>query len=588
MIKVMALACLLAVSVSGLNHSPKHQSSFLQSAISRGEKPSGEAMGAVSPVSTTLKCIINLTIQYLVVYTVLSLVRTYHDISGSPRGKLEQTLKTAAMTVNFAAPLCVLFIGCRMRVLWLTQGTGNPPEWVQYCMLGCAYAVLATTLTVCVIPVFTGADPKINEKSGVLEDENPFKNNILAYAFTALRYLCLIGLYGGFAGVCYGIIMFEPPKGTWEGEIPPVSPAVACTMNMSIQFLAVYFLAQVARSYSQLTGQKTTKFESVMEQAAFTVNMAPMLCILFLGARMRALQMDPINGAPQRWAQNCFYMCTYALMANTLLAILVPLVMNGEAKFDDKGLGDVQFEVQHKMLGTCLTILRFVIMLSIYGGFTAVIYSIFTIEHPDGAEKTPPISPTMQCVINLTVQFFFVYGILWVFITLQTFNVNLPGMSNLMNAMEAARATVQYAPMLAILFVGTRMRALQITQNKGAPQGWAQDGMYCATWAVAIQFWMCLAMMFFSSKIETDEDGNVKNVFDNMIGVWTVTIIKYLGLLLLYGGVITVITSIFLITKENANGRGSMPLVSDASNTLGGPPPGANDGAETVNDTVSF
>jgi hypothetical protein len=360
---------------------------------------------------------------------------------------------------------------------------------------------------------------------------------------------------------------------------------VACTMNMSIQFLAVYLFAQLARSYSQLTGQKTTKFESVMEQAALTVNMAPMLCILFLGARMRALQMDPINGSPQRWAQNCFYMCTYALMANTLLAILVPLVMSGEAKFDDKGLGDVQFEVQHKMFGTILTILRFVIMLSIYGGFTAVIYSIFVLEHPDGAEKTPPISPTMQCVINLTVQFFFVYGLLWVFITLQQFNVNLPGQSNLMNAMEAARATVQYAPMLSILFVATRMRALQITQQKGAPQGWAQDAMYCATWAVAIQFWMCFAMMFFSSKIETDEDGNVKNVFDNMVGVYIVTIIKYMGLLLLYGGVITVITSVFLITKETANGRGSVPLVSD---TLGGPPPGVNDGADTVNDAVAF
>ena len=36
-------------------------------------------------------------------------------------------------------------------------------------------------------------------------------------------------------------------------------------------------------------------------------------------------------------------------------------------------------------------------------------------------------------------------------------------------------------------------------------------------------------MMFFSSKIETDEDGNVKNVFENKVGVWIVTIIKYLA-----------------------------------------------------------
>ena len=132
--------------------------------------------------------------------------------------------------------------------------------------------------------------------------------------FTAFRYLRLLKLYGGFAGVCYGILMLEPPAGTWKGEIPPVSLAVACLMNMFIHFLAVYFLAQCARSYSQLTGQKAIKFEEVTEQAASAVNMALMLCILFLGARMRALQLDPVHGSPQRWAQNCFYMCAYAII----------------------------------------------------------------------------------------------------------------------------------------------------------------------------------------------------------------------------------------------------------------------------------
>ena len=32
------------------------------------------------------------------------------------------------------------------------------------------------------------------------------------------------------------------------------------------------------------------------------------------------------------------------------------------------------------------------------------------------------------------------------------------------------------------------MRALQMTSNKGAPQGWVQDGMYLATWSLLIQY----------------------------------------------------------------------------------------------------
>merc|ERR1719456_2067095 len=129
----------------------------------------------------------------------------------------------------------------------------------------------------------------------------------------------------------------------------------------------------------------------------------------------------------------------------------------------------MEYDVKNQTLGTILTVARYAIMICIYVGFSCIIYSIFTIEHPQGKQYTPPISVTMQCVINLTVQFFTV---------------------------------------LAILFVGTRMRALLITNNKGAPQGWVQDGMYMATWAVLVQFLMVLgvaaAMAFEGSTSEVE------------------------------------------------------------------------------------
>ena len=68
------------------------------------------------------------------------------------------------------------------------------------------------------------------------------------------------------------------------------------------------------------------------------------------------------------------------------------------------------------------------------------------------------------------------------------------------DAVESAKATVQFAPMLAVLFIATRMRALQMTDNQGAPQGWVQDGMYLATWSILIQFMMCLIMPVFTNK----------------------------------------------------------------------------------------
>ena len=43
---------------------------------------------------------------------------------------------------------------------------------------------------------------------------------------------------------------------------------------------------------------EVTKFENSMMIATNAVNLAPMLSVLFIGALMRALQMDPLNGAP--------------------------------------------------------------------------------------------------------------------------------------------------------------------------------------------------------------------------------------------------------------------------------------------------
>ena len=50
------------------------------------------------------------------------------------------------------------------------------------------------------------------------------------------------------------------------------------------------------------------------------------------------------------------------------------------------------------------------------------------------------------------------------------------------NLVEIQRSPLlrRFAPMLCVLFIATRMRALQISKNKGAPQGWAQDGMSLA------------------------------------------------------------------------------------------------------------
>merc|ERR1719298_336369 len=123
----------------------------------------------VNPVSTSMQCVVSLTIQYMLVYTALAVCRTAADSFNIKYDNLpiQDILKTATLTVNFAPMLAVLFLGCRMRVTWLTQGKGNPPEYVQAAMYCATYAVLLMTLIVCVIPIFTGGSTmRINTKTG--------------------------------------------------------------------------------------------------------------------------------------------------------------------------------------------------------------------------------------------------------------------------------------------------------------------------------------------------------------------------------------------------------------------------------------
>merc|ERR1719390_438186 len=122
----------------------------------------------VNPVSTSMQCVISLTIQYMLVYTALALCRTAADIFNVKYDKLpiQDILKTATLTVSFAPMLAILFLACRMRVTWLTQGKGNPPEYAQVAMYCCTYAVLAMTLCACVIPIFTGKVIKVDPKTG--------------------------------------------------------------------------------------------------------------------------------------------------------------------------------------------------------------------------------------------------------------------------------------------------------------------------------------------------------------------------------------------------------------------------------------
>jgi len=356
-------------------------------------------------------------------------------------------------------------------------------------------------------------------------------------------------------------------KAMWADGPPAVSPALQCTMNLTIQFFAIFLLLMICKTVHDFCHgmawfiamkDKFEAAENTLMNAATTVFMAPMLCILFIAARMRALQIDPKTGAPQPWAQMCFYICTYCLLVCTLLTLLPPFL--GKPERDSTGA------CSYKMsgaIGGIVTACRFLALLGVYGGFTAVCVSVYIIEHPVNPALTPPISPAMQCVMNLTVQYFSVYLMLFIFITCKQFGAHSRMIDILISVFESAQKTIMFAPMLATLFIGCRMRALQLIMGSdntdgsipvgAGPQSWAQDAMFLCTWSVHVQLIMTILVPLVTgtSRVEHDEDGHVKvpEGAAKTVGI-ILDCIRWLCMLSMYGGAVTIMVAVYYMTPN--------------------------------------
>jgi len=249
------------------------------------------------------------------------------------------------------------------------------------------------------------------------------------------------------------------------------------------------------------------------------------------------------------------------LCAATLLAIVVPLTLCGILK-QNPWTNEFVIEVPRPTLGYIFMGLRYICLLGVYLGAAGVMLSIYAFESP-GTKATMPVSPAVQCVVNLTCQFLFVYFLVTLLLTASEMTGGTVPVETwrLFSAIEAARSTVAFAPVLSILFIATDMHALAIT---GALAPWIHDGMYLATWSLQMTAGMCLAVGLFA-KTKVGYDGNLVSWFSNRyIGIIVVGV-RYISMLLLYSGTVVVIVGLTTMTPERASISSSTRSVAVAS-----------------------
>lgn len=492
--------------------------------------------GPIVPISVTLECIIILTVQFFAIYTLLQVCKWF-DQTKEPFKFISETVDSAKASVDFAPMCAVLFLGTRMRALQLGI---EPQDWVKEAMQITTWSILGTAILALVEHVLAGKIPA------------------LAAVFSIGKYVAVIGLTYGSCTVVYGVMNMEPNKELYPNGPPPVAPAMQATIYLTVQFFIVAIGHLVLKT---LTGYIQSDFikgwEKCLDMCKETVKYAPMLAVLFIGTRMRALQIDPKaspeSGVPQPWAQTCFLVCMWAVLVQTILVLLKKIIGGGKVVTVEKKEPDgtitttEEYQVDNPTMGTVFNMAQMACMLGMYGCAVAIVYAVHTMKDKRGGKPTPPIAPSLENVILLTTQFFLIYALQYLFITLKDMK-RFGDFKIAIKVLTDARDTVFFAPMLGILFMGARMRAEEITDGAGSPQGWVIEGMFASTYALATN----CALILVQAILPRDQKGQVAPPI-----IWLIIkLVEEVARIALYAGVVIVIVGIMVMEPMTLDGKG--------------------------------
>jgi len=545
--------------------------------------PSAKQQMYMRPVSVTMHCVMILTVISMMLYTLLSAARNADELNGAAEPSLlTHTMSIAARTGSMAPMTCVLFVSCRMYVLAATDGLGEPEPWVKASMITTVVG-FAINLTIVLLMPFISThhshkdeddDNHIfaNDNGDNFEDQNedvpnPYSDNndvfpvmhgyvfhrgfeSVKYVVMALQVVGLVCIYGGVSGVASGLLFQKIEK--------KVSPSVSCSVLLAV----VYFLSCLSLYVARHTGN--IKIVHGALAAIFRARKNPMFAVMMLAARMHAMRMDPPDGMPPVWIQCCLYGIVACHTVEVLLAFYVGFA--GTPR--DKGThGVYTFRLPNVGIKIVLHSLAFACYLLL----ACIVGNVFLTAYQEEKE----LSTMMKATLTLTKVYFAVMCVLTAVLLMEDIKDDTKALHLLKRTAIESCISLQLAPLLSVLFIGTRMRALQITQQEGNPQGWAQDAMISAVFAVCVQSLCCLVLPIFLAKaaergqkqqtidgkpvdpdadveqeINVDEDGNIDYDTTPMIGAYAVAMVKYLALLCLHGSVITICFAIYSMTPE--------------------------------------
>jgi len=506
--------------------------------------------------SVTYFCVMVLTLQCMVLHTALSVSRNSDELSGETEPSLlTQTLTAAARGIVYPPMMCMLFVACRLYILATTEGQGEPQIAVKIGMVAATAGMTLQFLLVLLLPMFTEhmceedaevwkkceeqgkLGMKFEKLAGdptdvhVQMEAQRFVDEDDRATFEAVQVLAVGFIYCGIFGVIVGIFTF--PQGTSE-----VSTAILCTVFLAILYFSVFFLLWL----SNMMGAEGEALRAAARQALFPIRKAPMLSVLFLASRMRALHLDPPYGMPPHFQQVSFVVICIALFLETLAALVIGAT--GEEQAGHYGMPSYKSsELSH----SCMHLFAFIV----YCGLIPVVYGMSVMTGADGL-ASHPLSSTTSAVLQLAALYFVVHILQWcTFVWEDLTDTSFPDTKAIV---LAADVSVRLCPLISILFIACRLRALQLSHQLGSPQIWAQQAMFMSVFAMLVQMLSCIILpILLGSPAAVDGDGCADWDVKPLLLAYVVTVMKYIALFCLHGGAIMVSIAIFTMSPDTTD-----------------------------------
>jgi len=521
------------------------------------------------PVSTTLICVIWLTLLSILLRTGLAVSENLDDFWGKTEPSYAtQVLEVAFQTTSLCPVLCCLFIAKRMVTLMATDGLGSTKLWVQCFMYMATVGVTLQAFTVVLFAaeIHRGGLRHIKhlpesycETPQHVADHNTSEMRWpVRLSFAFFKEASFISIWVGALGIVWetlqqtALLAKERWSTAWMVSTSPItSIAPLAVIYLFIKFGSFVLGPPCAGS----TG--ITRIRAAIQAASVAVEKAPMLMVLCLAAQLRENEYHsttvqshpPITAFFFPFATAVLHIEVMTAMGAGSMTVRKPTAAAVEQKAGEY----VSEEHMEEPVDWTLFLLRLLTRLFAAAGYTAamiIVLSFRALRNQD-VDAAAPLSPTLWGMLTLALVFYSVHIGFW-FLSIMGAQMQ---QRTLHDALLTASQYSNMCPVVCTLFLAARMRALQISNQEGDPQWWEQDCLCLCVLSAILEALCCLALPFFFKEVSIDFSG--RQTFsvgggEAMLGATLLTLLRYFSLLGQYFSLIVIIISVAVITPEAA------------------------------------